>query len=100
MPGSSTGHRVAAHHKPAALLCAQPLSPPQGQYSFALFDGEKRQVFAARDSSGSEPLYYELAEDGSLSLSNSRPAVPAADSSDEAHVQVVAAARATPLRLR
>ena len=42
-----------------------------------MFDGEKRQVFAARDSSGSEPLFYELDDDGALSLSNSQPAVPA-----------------------
>jgi hypothetical protein len=60
----------------------------QGQYSFALYDGEKRQVFAARDSSGSEPLFFEVGEDGGLNLSNSQPMVPAAESSDDAHVKV------------
>ncbi|KAL4859195.1 Asparagine synthetase [glutamine-hydrolyzing] 1 [Chlorella vulgaris] len=63
------------------------LSELQGQYSFALYDGEKRQVFAARDSSGSEPLFFEVGEDGGLNLSNSQPMVPAAESSDEAHVK-------------
>ena len=57
----------------------------QGQFSFVLFDGEKRQVFAARDSSGSEPLYYALDEDGAVSLSNDQPPVPTAD---EGRVQV------------
>lgn len=66
------------------LLFSLPL-PPQGQYSFVLFDGEKRQVFAARDSSGSEPLYFELGEDGDVSLSNAQPAVPTGDG---AYVQV------------
>ncbi|KAI7846105.1 hypothetical protein COHA_000366 [Chlorella ohadii] len=55
------------------------LSELQGQFSFVLFDGEKRQVFAARDSSGSEPLYYALDEDGAVSLSNDQPPVPTAD---------------------
>lgn len=50
-----------------------------------LYDGEKRQVFAARDSSGSEPLFYALDEDGAVSLSNDQPPVPSAD---EGHVQV------------
>lgn len=57
----------------------------QGQFSFVLYDGEKRQVFAARDSSGSEPLYYALDEDGAVSLSNDQPPVPTAD---EGRVQV------------
>ncbi len=57
----------------------------QGQFSFVLFDGEKRQVFAARDSSVSEPLYYALDEDGAVSLSNDQPPVPTAD---EGRVQV------------
>jgi hypothetical protein len=51
-----------------------------------VFDGEKRQVFAARDSSGSEPLYYELGEDGGVSLSNAQPSVPYEDG--EGRVQV------------
>ena len=51
-----------------------------------MFDGEKRQVFAARDSSDSEPLYYELGEDGSVSLSNAQPSVPYEDG--EGRVQV------------
>ncbi|PSC71115.1 asparagine synthase (glutamine-hydrolyzing) [Micractinium conductrix] len=55
------------------------LSELQGQFSFVLFDGEKRQVFAARDSSGSEPLYYELSDDGAVSLSNGLPHVPTDD---------------------
>ena len=68
---------------PASPAC---LCPPQGQYAFAVFDGEKRQVFAARDSSGSEPLYYELGEDVGVSLSNAQPSVPYEDG--EGRVQV------------
>lgn len=55
------------------------LSELQGQFAFVLFDGEKRQVFAARDSSGGEPLHYCLDEDGAVSLSNSTPLVPTDD---------------------
>ncbi|KAL4426703.1 hypothetical protein ABPG77_004759 [Micractinium sp. CCAP 211/92] len=55
------------------------LSELQGQYAFVLFDGEKRQVFAARDSSGGEPLFYCLDEDGAVSLSNTTPHVPTDD---------------------
>lgn len=63
---------------------------PQGQFAFVLFDGEKRQVFAARDSSGSEPLYYCLDEDGAVSLSNTTPRVP----TDDGAVQVGRGSRA------
>lgn len=49
-----------------------------------LFDGEKRQVFAARDSSGGEPLHYCLDEDGAVSLSNSTPLVPTDDGAVQA----------------
>ena len=63
-------------------------APAQGQYSFALFDGDKRCVFAARDSSGSEPLFYDLAEDGALRLSNSQPPLPADEGAVQERVQV------------
>ncbi|EFN53405.1 hypothetical protein CHLNCDRAFT_58655 [Chlorella variabilis] len=63
------------------------LSELQGQYSFALFDGDKRCVFAARDSSGSEPLFYDLAEDGALRLSNSQPPLPADEGAVQERVQ-------------
>jgi hypothetical protein len=46
------------------------LSELQGQFAFVLFDG--RQVFAARDSSGKERLFYEITDDGAVSLSNSK----------------------------
>ncbi|KAL4458720.1 hypothetical protein ABPG75_013585 [Micractinium tetrahymenae] len=55
------------------------LSELQGQFAFVLFDGEKRQVFAARDSSGGEPLFYCLDEDGAVSLSNGTPHMPTDD---------------------
>lgn len=41
-------------------------------------------MFAARDSGGSEPLYYEVGEDGAVSVSNATPAV---DTADEGRVQ-------------
>ena len=42
----------------------------QGQYAFAAYDAERKQVFAARDPSGKEPLYYSFAEDGGVSFAN------------------------------
>jgi len=47
------------------------LSELQGQYAFALYDGDKKQAFAARDSSGKEHLYFEIDDDGGLTISNS-----------------------------
>ena len=55
------------------------LSELQGQYSFALYDGERRQVFAARDASGGEPLLYAADDDGGVSLSNAPLAVRSPD---------------------
>lgn len=45
------------------------LSELQGQFAFVIYDG--RQVFAARDPSGKEPLYYDISDDGAVSISNS-----------------------------
>jgi asparagine synthetase B (glutamine-hydrolysing) len=55
------------------------LSELQGQYAFALYDSDRKQVFAARDSSGREPLFVEIADDGAISLANSPLSVPAHD---------------------
>lgn len=55
------------------------LSELQGQYCFVLYDTEKHQLFAARDSSGSEPLFYEIDDDGGLCVSNQMVDVPAED---------------------
>lgn len=55
------------------------LSELQGQYAFVLYDSEKKQVFAARDSSGKEPLFVEIADDGAISLANTRLSVPSHD---------------------
>lgn len=41
-----------------------------------MYDGEKHCVFAARDSSGREPLFYEISEDNAVSLSNVALMVP------------------------
>jgi hypothetical protein len=48
----------------------------QGEYSFVIYDHKRRQAFAARDPSGDEPLYYHISEDGDVSFSGSRLAVP------------------------
>eukprot|EP00887_Chlorella_sp_A99_P006484 scaffold3.g6484.t1 len=54
------------------------LSELQGHFTFALYDSGARQLFAARDSrADSAPLYYELSEDGSLTLSNVQLLIPA-----------------------
>lgn len=42
------------------------LSELQGQFSFVIFDSSKRRVFAARDASGTEPLYMDYDEDGAV----------------------------------
>ena len=55
------------------------LSELQGQYAFCLYDGDKKQIFAARDSSGKEPLFMEICDDGAVSVSNSQITVPAPD---------------------
>lgn len=47
------------------------LSELQGQYAFAMFDGDRKQVFAARDSSGKERLYFEIDDDGGVTITNS-----------------------------
>lgn len=56
------------------------LSELQGQYAFVLYDGEKRQLFAARGSSGKEHLlFYELSDDKTIVMSNVELNIPAAD---------------------
>lgn len=47
------------------------LSELQGQYAFALFDADRKHVFAARDSSGKERVYFEIDDDGGVTISNS-----------------------------
>ena len=42
---------------------AFPCDCMQGQYAFAIYDGHRKQVFAARDPSGSEPLYMHVDDD-------------------------------------
>jgi len=55
------------------------LSELQGQYTFVMYDGDHRQIFVARDSTGKETLYFDISDDGALSVSNSRLAVTAPD---------------------
>ncbi len=47
----------------------------QGQFAFAAYDAEKKQVFAARDSSGKEQLFYSFGEDG-VSFANKPLSAP------------------------
>ena len=42
----------------------------QGHFSFVLYDGERKQVFAARDPTGSESLYYHLGSEGAAFASS------------------------------
>lgn len=75
-----------AHPAPRTPHDAPP--PPQGQYSFAIFDSERRQVFAARDSTGLEPLFYQEDEDGNIGLTNDPASVPEdADAPAGAHAE-------------
>lgn len=55
----------------ALLACVRPcqrllLLTLQGVYSFFIYDSNRRSVFAARDPSGREPLYYAMDEDEAL----------------------------------
>lgn len=47
------------------------LSELQGHYSFVIYDSEDKNIFAARDASGKESLYYKTdQEKGGTTLSN------------------------------
>jgi hypothetical protein len=46
------------------------LSDLQGQYAFTIYDSNRKQVFAARDPSGREPLYCSFGSDGLLAFTN------------------------------
>lgn len=52
------------------------LSELQGQYAFIILDNVRKQVFAARDPSGSETLFYRIGDDGSAAFASSRAAIP------------------------
>lgn len=52
------------------------LSELQGQYSFVIHDATRKHVFAARDPSGREPLYYAVDDDENLSFTNKPFEVP------------------------
>jgi hypothetical protein len=52
------------------------LSELQGVYSFCIYDSQKRSVFAARDPSGREPLFYAVDEDEAISFTNKPFNVP------------------------
>lgn len=51
----------------------------QGQYAFMIYDSSKKQIFAARDPGGQQPLFYSLDADGSVSLTNKPVNVPGAE---------------------
>lgn len=46
------------------------LNELQGHYAFAIYDSERRQVFAARDSSGRHPLFYHVSEGEHVALAS------------------------------
>eukprot|EP00798_Chlamydomonas_sp_ICE-L_P018622 gene18622-25137_t len=52
------------------------LSELQGQYAFVLYDGARKDSFAARDPSGAENLFYKDQDDGSVALTNSLDHLP------------------------
>jgi hypothetical protein len=49
---------------------------PQGHYAFVIYDNKRKQAFAARDPSGSEPLYFQVTEDGGVSFASDPTTVP------------------------
>lgn len=52
------------------------LSELQGSYAFVVYDNVRKQAFAARDASGSQPLFYRIDGDGSVSFTNSLAQLP------------------------
>jgi len=68
-------YRMFSHGDDPLIL----LSELQGQYAFVVYDGDKRQLFAARDSSGRENLYFEIDDDGGLTISNAKIEVTTGD---------------------
>lgn len=52
------------------------LSELQGEYSFLIYDAEKKITLAASDGSGSHRLFYEIDEGKGLSISNAIIAAP------------------------
>jgi asparagine synthetase B (glutamine-hydrolysing) len=48
----------------------------QGQYAFVIYDSRRKQVFAARDPTGSLPLFVAFGDEGSVSFANNPAAVP------------------------
>lgn len=63
------------------------LSELQGQYAFTLYDAEGKQAFVARDSSGRENVFYEISDDGNVSVSNRKLNVSSSDISVGGQVQ-------------
>ncbi len=66
--------RVVWDSSPAANSCS--CASAQGQFAFAAYDADRKQVFAARDPSGKEPLFYSFGEDGGVSFANNVLSVP------------------------
>lgn len=46
------------------------LSELQGHYAFVIYDSEDKSVFAARDASGQQQLYYAMDPEKGISISN------------------------------
>ena len=54
----------------------------QGQFAFVVYDSSKRQVFAARDASGKEPLYVNYDDEHGTAFSNKPSAAWGASEGD------------------
>lgn len=52
------------------------LSELQGQYAFLIHDADKRQILAARDSTGACPLYYSMSDDDDIWVASSPLYIP------------------------
>lgn len=67
-----TGHEFRTTSDTETILRAYEAYGPdaverlRGMFAFAVWDGQKRELFMARDRLGVKPLYYVHAEDGSL----------------------------------
>lgn len=58
-----------------AALGAACLDRFRGMFAFAIWDGEKKTLFAARDLFGEKPLYYATGDDGSFAAASELPSL-------------------------
>src|SRR6185295_6857129 len=81
----SRGHRYRSHCDTETILHLyedhgrRAVEFLRGMFAFAIWDAPRRQLLLARDRLGIKPLYYSLADDGTLHFASEIKALLAAD---------------------